>query len=333
MQNNSPAAPELKFFCHSYILVYRSTYFKGCIKSAYLERKVDIKRQESIDGVVTGSSKYSYQINLPSAVYINEETIAAMLEYIYLDKVSIPTHKRKQLFQLAEHFCMTSLMELCSAYDPFEVRIIPLSTFKSDIRNLMNDSSTSDVVVEVCCNTEIFDTGNVEIYGHKAILSKISYFATIFDTTFKEGYSATVRHPEDTADVNQFGSLTSTLTVIHLKEIISDVPNPNTLLTLLKFAYTGELELANHPCSESLTDDLCGKVAFDKDESIDYPGLLVLADRLGFPELANYCERQLSLHLGDVFPDNALNVLNFAETFNFTKLQSQCLEILNDGNY
>ena len=63
--------------------------------------------------------------------------------------------------------------------------------------------------------------------------------------------------------------------------------------------------------------------------------LLVTANWLGFNELEKFCERNLSLHLGDHYPHNAQNCLVFAESFNLPKLQLRCLEILKrkDADY
>jgi hypothetical protein len=56
--------------------------------------------------------------------------------------------------------------------------------------------------------------------------------------------------------------------------------------------------------------------------------VLVAANRLGFTTLMQHCERLLSLHLGDYFPHNATNCLEFATAYNIPRLERQCREIL-----
>jgi hypothetical protein len=56
--------------------------------------------------------------------------------------------------------------------------------------------------------------------------------------------------------------------------------------------------------------------------------IVVAANRLGFHNLAQQCERKLSLHLGENFPYNAENCLQFAQSYNLMRLEKQCIEVL-----
>ena len=61
--------------------------------------------------------------------------------------------------------------------------------------------------------------------------------------------------------------------------------------------------------------------------------ILVAANRLGFTTLLQHCERLLSLHLGDFFPHNARNCLDFATAYNIPRLERQCREILAKSSH
>ena len=69
----------------------------------------------------------------------------------------------------------------------------------------------------------------------------------------------------------------------------------------------------------------------DQEEEVDM-GLvmaaLVAANRLNFGLLTQHCERVLSLHIGECFPHNAENCLAFAVSYNFPRLERQCLKVL-----
>jgi hypothetical protein len=81
-------------------------------------------------------------------------------------------------------------------------------------------------------------------------------------------------------------------------------------------------------------DDTAEKVpeeneSSDMDVSLnDIMSALVAANRFGFQYLTQYCERVLSLHLGHYFPHNALNCLEFAQSYGIARLERQCIEIL-----
>jgi predicted KAP-like P-loop ATPase len=57
--------------------------------------------------------------------------------------------------------------------------------------------------------------------------------------------------------------------------------------------------------------------------------VLVAANRLGFATLVQHCERLLSMHLTDFFPQNAENCLEFAVAYNIPRLERQCREVLS----
>ena len=230
-------------------------------------------------------------MRLPSE-YATLATVRGLLEYVYLDRVSLPAHKRGALRKLAWDLRLDQLAALCATsigdHAPAEISLS--STFLDDMSALVDDPSTADVVLALVNVAD--DPPLVTLQAHKAILSKVPFFEAMFSNKFSETAGETI--PGGT---------------LRRATIVSEEIDASDFHAFVHYIYTGQF--SRLPAG---------------DEEVNWMGLLVLADRLQFAPLAAHCERQLATHMQD-FPENVANVLDFARTYQFTRLERQCVEV------
>ena len=292
------------FPCHRVVLAARSTYFRGFFRAAE-----KMRRQYGSDG----ESSYREQVFLacPAATAAN---IQYLLEYIYTDTLSAPQHRRRQLAELAEYVGISRLVMLCVQHESYAERreweeggrglqhIAP-STFEEDLVGAVGDKEFADVKFSLLSpfdgtESKFMTYGECTdiddyLYGHRILLSNMPYFRTILSGMYGDG---------------QTGS--DGIVVLETDGFESDGIDATTLRKLFMFAYSGTTSV------------------IEADDSFNLMSLIVAANRVGLTQLAQLCEKKLSLHLGD-FPENIENCLEFANTYNIPRLGRQCQELLN----
>jgi hypothetical protein len=300
--------------CHRIILACRSPYLKG-----YLER-FGCDPSPHLDPEVILETRNNGLIDLSELPCANSITVKALLEYVYMDKVNIAAHKRRQLSELASYLCLHRLVALlriqgAKAGDSEEA---PPSTFVSDFRSAFNNPLFADVMFPVPTSLDRSDaTSDAEfkvlLYAHKVFLCQLEYFQGLFSCGFVEMQQVHT----DQGDPS--------MCKVPTDGFIEEGMSKQTLLAAVLFAYTGEMNSDVH------TVELDASEEEEDDEMTFTMNLLLASNRFSFHKLATACERHLVSHLRDYFPDNAINCLQFAKSFGFTRLERKCEEALRRG--
>ncbi len=280
------------FHTHSVLLAARCPYFKGFLRSAVGDQPAHSTHTHPTHP--THPVKL-IEVTLPSE-HATPATVRSLLEYLYLDRLTLPAHKRAPLRMLASDLRMDPLVALCATsigdHPPTDTALS--STFLADLSALVDDPSTADVLLTLACDAHHPPIST--LYAHKAILSKVPYFEALFANNFLETTGETI----------QGGALRTV-------GLVSEGMDFSDFHAFVHYIYTGQF------CRDPTDDD-----------EVNWTGLLVLADRLQFESLSTYCERQLSAHLQD-YPENAVNVLEFARTYQFARLERQCVELTGEA--
>ena len=286
------------FHTHAIILAARCPYFKGFLRSALSDTGGDIRGDTGDDSRTdnrTGcTNSGAVEVTLQSE-HATPSTVRALLEYLYLDRVTLLAHKRGPLRRLAGDLRLDQLAALCatSIGDAVPTDTVLSSSFLSDMAALVDDPTTADVLLTLANSAN--EPPISKLHAHKAVLSKVPYFEAVFANNFMETSG------ETTGD----GGLSTVA-------IVSEGLESSDFHAFVHYIYTGQFG------SQTSDDD------------VNWMGLLVFADRLQFAPLAAHCERQLSAHLQD-YPENAANVLEFARTYQFVRLERQCVELASSA--
>lgn len=325
--------------CHSAILAARSPYFYGYLKQARNEYlKISNNQKALHEDSFESMTAIVYKIYL-SSNHADDMTIRSLIEYIYLDRIDIPHHKKRHLLNLAKDLCMEGLSERI-----YNVEKVSEVNFTVEMNAAINDINFADVIFTMDQFYHLKDgalppschdlQSPPVLYGHKAILSRIPYFEAIFNSEFKES-SNSCFIPSGNEEVKDRLTLS-----IDISGLISDGLDIKTFKMLVQYAYIGQiapfnLQIFSPSCMTSSLDGY-NKIWKDPHESLekdlripgdDLMGLLVAANMMSFTKLAKHCERELSIHTAD-FPENAENLLAFAQAYNFKRLEEQCLQLL-----
>lgn len=95
-----PKIQQMQFPCHRAMLAARSKYLAGYIKAA------EKAALDNNDGIL--------HITLPS-FHANTVTVRSLLQYLYLDVIQIPSHKKKEFHNLANDLKIERLLSLLSS--------------------------------------------------------------------------------------------------------------------------------------------------------------------------------------------------------------------------
>jgi hypothetical protein len=116
---SSSSSSIVSFPCHKAVLSARSNYFRGYLKAAALDQEEErliatLQNNEysdkfSINEALVSSS--IIHVNLTSK-YANSVSMKYLLEYIYLDIVQIPVHKRNEVINLSKDLGMKRLEKI-----------------------------------------------------------------------------------------------------------------------------------------------------------------------------------------------------------------------------
>jgi hypothetical protein len=308
------------FPCHRVILAARSTYFRGFLRAAERMRGNDRLRYEGGenpapapapgDGAAVTENIY---LTTDSA---NVATIQYLLEYIYTDTLSAPTHRRKQLADLAEFVGISRLAALCRSHLSYSARKrdgieednqVPPSSFESDMLAAVRSTDFADVrfnfsPMSIFNPDESSRTYDIPVYSspaahvisaHKVLLSRMPYFHSLFSGQYRD------------CEVDRNG-------IIHvdLSGFLEDGIDEDTFDRVLQYSYSGTVSIIK----EGVPSDTL-------------MSLIIASNRVGLSQLTQLCEKKLSLHLGD-YPENIENCLLFANMYNIPRLSRQCEELL-----
>lgn len=261
--------------CHRSVLAARCSYLKGYMQAAHAEK---------IDGDML-------RVYLAGKHY-NTVTLKCFLEYVYLDRLAAPAHKRKELLQISRDLMLNHLEEIIfRQIIPQETasKLTHTSSFVSDVRKLLNDAHSADVM---------FSFRDWRIFAHCAIVSRIPYFDTLLSSNFADSRQEEVIGGKTYRKVDVTGLL--------------DDMALDTLEKLLDFAYTYTLQTGDG-------EDMDVNVAM---------ALLIAANRLNFIVLAQLCERCISLSIRHGTEDDLLICRDFAHQYNLARLERQCMDML-----
>jgi hypothetical protein len=257
------------------------------------------------------------------------------MEYFYLDKLSIPTHKQDSMIQLAEYLCLFELKDMIIAKMSSELPIIKSkmlmrslkevaighvdaktivqSSFAENLRYAMRSAVYADVIFKTKEESEaaLASFGSSDINStlryHKAILSQCDYFAALFSSGFSEMQSCTSK----------------SVLELSLAGLQDEGISISTFKTLVEYAYTGELTLQS--TSSDTSSSSSSDTIIDLNEVVY---LLAAANRLGFQRLIVRCQRELVTNLKYSTAESIRNCLVFARIYDFIRLERACLETL-----
>jgi hypothetical protein len=312
------------FPCHRVILSARSKYFKGYFLTAQRMSQSAVAVAAPAAAAAAASPlsgpprREQVYLSCDSA---NVITLRYLLEYIYTDTLSAPSHKKKQLGELAEYVMIPRLATLCRQSNSYRERRegggehtnhILGSSFEADLLSMTQQAHFADVKfyfdptvdLEMSLETEVspassssplgMSSGLIEIPAHKVLLCRMPYFSSLFSGHYRDGV------------IDHEGCLS-----LNLSGFVADGIDYQTFLSLLQYAYSGS------------------QLVIEGDEvtSNSLMSLIVASNRVGLHQLGQLCEKKLSLHLGD-YPENIQNCYEFAMTFNIPRLGRQCEELL-----
>lgn len=283
-------APAARLHCHRAVLATRCSYLQGFIRAA----------ERADPGAKT------IELSFGGPQY-NSVTMRCLVEYLYLDRTSIPSHKRKEMAEIAKEFMLPGLHRQCYA----STLDSTTSSFLADMTAMMQDQSRCDVVF-VCKQRTLSGREEAEIpwrlFGHKFVLSRIPYFEAMFSGTFADCQNYVTVESKEMLEINVSG-------------LVEDGIELQTLSMLIKFTYWG--------CTVS-PHNAHGEESISTNEVM---AVLVAANRLGFSSLGQVCERLISMALRHASEEDLVNCMAFAHEFNLPRLERQCVDLLRVLSY
>lgn len=236
------------FPCHRAILSARSTFLKGYINAALNSAQHD---NEGPHGHAT--SEEVLRLTLPST-HANAVTVKSLLDYLYMDRVQVPAHKRAELANLAGDLHIDRLEQILAetqlSMDVLN-RSVP-SCFTANMAALYNCPAHCDIVFVVPQKREFakmlpdessedgiattFDASvyNFVRYAHRVVVgSRLPYFEALLSGGFAESRNrVTICAP--------FGGPTSSAVQVDISGLLLEGIELVTFEMLLLYAYTGQ---------------------------------------------------------------------------------------------
>lgn len=311
-----PIKPE-RIRAHHVVVCARSSYIKGLLR---------------VLGTISKSDGDSGElVTVDEFQDVDEQVFRAFLLFLYTSRLEIVSHKRKALGQFAARVCCDALVTHCldswrkerlDALPPPSYRRRPnqlagmdppsseAQLFGEDMQTMVLSKDHADVVflwpVADDAGHETFE----RLPAHKAVLSQVEYFRTMFMGGFSEGKMA--REASSTAvSVDASNMTTEGLHEIPLHYMHRDGVSLEAFKGLLLWIYTG--------CFELLSAKL---------EPSDMMDLYVGASLLGLTVLASRCELQLVELLPQLDADSLLACEDFAERYDARRLMTMSQKVL-----
>lgn len=302
VHNGGNGGGETRERAHRVVLCARSGYLRGLLR------------------VIASSSSEPEAVDEESKVLVVDEfqdvdaqVLRSFLMYLYTNRVEIPNHKRKALAGFAARVCLDDLMNECqdmwrkrrpenSALELDEVR-----QFGNDMQTMVLASEFSDVeflwpIQDEDGDAEAKADGEAKferLPAHKAVLSQVDYFRTMFTGGFSEGTSYS--GPAATVHVHE----------IELNYMHRDGVSLAAFKNLLLWIYTGSFERLK---------------GLEPNEMMD---LYVGASLIGLGYLASLCELQLAAILAYLDKDSIAACLDFAERYDARRLRTLSQQLLD----
>ncbi|RMX68864.1 hypothetical protein KXD40_008392 [Peronospora effusa] len=247
----------------------------------------------------------------------------AFLTFLYTNRLDVASHKRKALGQFASSVCCDALVVQCldtwrkerltSLLPSFFRRTgqhftgaQPASSEAEQFGEDMQSMVLSEEVADVVFLWPVENEPDMETYerlpAHKAVLSQVEYFRTMFMGGFSEG---------NTAQAITLGKPKGSVHEIPLHYMHRDGVSLEAFKGLLLWIYTG--------CFELLSARL---------EPSDMMVLYVGASLLGLSVLASRCELQLVGLLPQLDVDSLRACEDFAERYDARRLKTMSHQVL-----
>jgi hypothetical protein len=226
---------------------------------------------------------------------LDSETTRALLDYIYSNRLNLPSARRHALGRLARALEMIDLIELCPQFAAFCGDQIE---FERAMISMMYDSKYSDVVFTS-------DNDNIACYGHSFILKRLTYFQYMFSGNFKE--------TKRVVDGRE-------LTEVRVDDIVMEGIGIDIFLKILAYIYSGFISSLGVNDITSLMDLFVTSIQMGIPRIAQYAeremadrlaqdprlvgDLLAFASACGANRLVKHCERVLATVLDEQEHEN-----------------------------
>lgn len=203
----------------------------------------------------TAASPYEVlQITLPSA-HANAVTVKSFLDYIYMDRIHIASHKRQELALLATDLHLDRLAAILSADADTAPHLTSsiASNFTQNMTSLFHSPAHCDIVFVTSmdragrkeCTVECSTVGDVRefvpeehqflLYGHRVVVgARLPYFEALLSGGFAESQNIVlVRAP--------LGGPVCQAVQIDISGLVLEGIELSTFEMVLLYAYTGQL--------------------------------------------------------------------------------------------
>ncbi|GMF33731.1 unnamed protein product [Phytophthora lilii] len=309
---------------HRVVVSARSSYIRGLL------RVLDIvaKNIQGVhrDGKETHDESGLFATTVDEFQDVDAQVFRAFLIFLYTNRLEVVSHKRKALGQFASRVCCDALVALClDTWRKERLASLPPPSFRrrehlsgtepasseaqqfgEDMKSMVLSEEVADVVF--LWPVEGSDPEKFErLPAHKAVLSQVEYFRTMFMGGFSEGMTA----QEATARAEYKDSPKQSVHEIPLHYMHRDGVSLEAFKGLLLWIYTG--------CFELLSARL---------EPSDMMDLYVGASLLGLTVLASRCELQLVELLPQLGVDSLRACEDFAERYDARQLQTMSQQVL-----
>ncbi|KAG1696360.1 hypothetical protein DVH05_018491 [Phytophthora capsici] len=297
---------------HRVVVSARSGYIRGVL------RVLDLVKETSELGV--GSDKKEGLFEVDEFQDVDAQVFRAFLLFLYSNRLNVVSHKRKALGQFASRVCCDALVVQClDTWRKERLAALPPPSFRrpghltgtepasSEAQQFGEDMKTMVLSEEVADVVFLWPVDDSEpetferLPAHKAVLSQVEYFRTMFMGGFSEGKVA----------IGGNGSGASSVHEIPLHYMHRDGVSLEAFKGLLLWIYTG--------CFELLSARL---------EPSDMMDLYVGASLLGLNVLASRCELQLVELLPQLDVESLQACEDFAERYDARRLQTMSQQVL-----
>jgi alpha-tubulin suppressor-like RCC1 family protein len=311
---------------HRVVVCARSSYIRGLLRVLDIVAKTEQELVTGNDAKVAKDERKLFEVD--EFQDVDAQVFRAFLKFLYTNRLDVVSHKRKALGQFASRVCCDALVTQClDTWRKERLASLPPPSFRrtgqhltgaepdsseaqqfgEDMQSMVLSEEVADVVflwpVEDGAESEEFE----RLPAHKAMLSQVEYFRTMFMGGFSEGRTA----QEVSAGHESEASFKSAVHEIPLHYMHRDGVSLEAFKGLLLWIYTG--------CFELLSARL---------EPSDMMDLYVGASLLGLTVLASRCELQLVELLPQLDVESLRACEDFAERYDARRLLTMSQQVL-----
>ncbi|KAL4128490.1 hypothetical protein PRIC2_007476 [Phytophthora ramorum] len=304
---------------HRVVVCARSSYIRGLL------RVLDIAINSAQEAGSSKATKDDELFEVDEFQDVDAQVFHAFLTFLYTNRLDVVSHKRKALGQFASRVCCDALVVQClDTWRKERLASLPPPSFRSrghlsgtepasseaqQFGEDMQSMVLSEEVADVAFLWPVDDDPECKTFqrlpAHKAVLSQVEYFRTMFTGGFSEGRTALADGDRSEASSKQ------AVHEIPLHYMHRDGVSLEAFKSLLLWIYTG--------CFELLSARL---------EPSDMMDLYVGASLLGLTVLASRCELQLVELLPELDVDSLRACEDFAERYDARRLQTMSQQVL-----